>query len=72
MRNDLLIFAGCAMKRMKENPARTKGTTVLDNALPLEAMEKKGKLLIRDLSQNGTEIVHDICVANTDDKSHSD
>ena len=35
--NDPLIFAGCAVKRPKANPARTKATTVPDNTPPLEA-----------------------------------
>ena len=39
MRNDPLIFAGCAVKRTKSKPARTLGTTVLDNAPPPEATE---------------------------------
>ena len=49
VRDDLLIFSGCAVKSPKANPARTTGTTVPDNAPPLEATEHKGDLLIRDL-----------------------
>ena len=37
-RYDPLIFAGCAVKRPKANPARTKGITVPDNTALLEAM----------------------------------
>ena len=44
-----LIFAGCAVKRTKANPDRTKGTTVPDNTPPLEATEQKGDPLICDL-----------------------
>ena len=49
VRDNPLIFARCAVKRPKANPARTKGTTVPDDTPPLEAMEHKGDLLIRDL-----------------------
>ena len=35
----LLIFEGCAVKRPKENLDRTKGTTVLDDTLPLDYTE---------------------------------
>ena len=70
MLDDPLIFAGCAVKRPKENPARTTCTTVLENTPPLEATEQKGNLLIRELWQNGTVSVHDMRVMNTNDKSH--
>ena len=70
VRDDLLIFAGCAVKRPKSNPARTKGTTVPDNTPSLEAMEQKGDLLIRDLWKNSTDSVHDMRVVNTDANSH--
>ena len=70
VRNIPLIFAGCAVKRPKENSASTKGTTVLDNMPPLEATEQKGDLLIRDLWHIGTESVHDMRIVNTDAKSH--
>ena len=66
-----LIFTGCAMKSPKANPARTKGTTVPDNAPPLEFIEHKGELLICDLWQNRTDIVHDMRVVNTYANSHS-
>ena len=57
------------MKSPKENPARTKGTTVPDNTPQLEATEQKVDLLIRDLWKNGTDSVHDMHVVNTDAKS---
>ena len=65
-----LIFIGCAVKRPKAKPARTKGTTAPYNAPPLEATEQKGDLLIPDLCKNRTDIVHDMRVVNTDAKSH--
>ena len=71
VRNDPLIFAGCALKRPKAKPARTTGTTALDNSPLLDATEYKGELLIRDLWYNGTDSVHDMCVVNTVAKSHS-
>ena len=69
--NDPLIFAGCAVKRPKENPSRFRTTTLTAAGPPLEAMELKGDLLICDLLQNGTESVDDMRVMNTDAKSHS-
>ena len=71
VREDSLIFAGCAVKRPKANPARTKDTAIPENTLPLEATEHKGNLLIRDLWQNGTDSLHGMRVLNTDAKSHS-
>ena len=70
MRNNPLIFAGCAVKRQKANPDRTKGTNLLDDTPTLEATEQNGELLICDLCQNGTGSVHDMRVINTYDKSH--
>ena len=49
VRNDPLIFAGCAVKRLKANPSGASGTTDQDGAPPPEATEQKGELLIRDL-----------------------
>ena len=70
MRDNPLIFAGCDVKRPKGKPARTTGTTVPYNAPPLQAMEHKVNLLIRDLWQNGIDSVHYMRFMNTDDKSH--
>ena len=70
MRDDSLIFTGCAVKRPKENPARFKVTPVPANTPPLEAPEQKGDLLIHDLWQNGTNSVHGRRVVNTYAKSH--
>ena len=71
MRYYPIIFAGCAMKRPKAKPARTTGSSNQDNVTPPEATEQKGDLLIRDLYNNETDIVHDMCVMNTDAKSNS-
>ena len=49
MRNNPLIFAGCAVKRLKVKPAKTAGSTNRDNAPPPEATENKGDLMISDL-----------------------
>ena len=65
MRNDLLIFAGCAVKRSKVNPSMTTDTTVLDSVPPPESMEQKGDLLIRDLWHNRTNSVHNMRFVNT-------
>ena len=70
VRNNLFIFTGCALKKMKSKIARTKGTTVPDNTPLLEAMEQKGDLLIHELWKNGTESVHNMHVVTTDVKSH--
>ena len=35
VRDDPLNFTGCAVKRTKENPARTTGTTALEKSPPL-------------------------------------
>ena len=71
VRNDPLIFAGCAVKRPKAKPARSKVTPVPADTPPLEATEQKGDPLMYDLWQNGTDIVHDMRVRNTDSKYHS-
>ena len=49
LRDNPLIFAGCAVKRLKAKLAGTSGSTDQDSAPPLEAMEQKGYFLIRDL-----------------------
>ena len=72
VRDDPLIFAGCAVNRLKVKLYRTTGTTVPDNATPLEATELTVGLLIHDLWQNGTDSVHNMRVVNTYAKSHSE
>ena len=68
VRGDLLIFAGCAMKRKTAKPATSKTTPSTNN---LEATEQKGDILICDLWQNGTDSVHNTHVVNTFAKSYS-
>ena len=69
MRNDPLTHQGCAVKRTKSKPAGPSGITNTEETLP-EATDQKGDLLIRDLWANGTEIIHDMRVVNTDAKSY--
>ena len=69
MRNDLLNFASCAVKRLKVKLARTKGTTIPEKTPPLEDTEQKGDLPIHELWQNGTNSVHDMQLVNTYAKS---
>ena len=66
-----LIFAGCAVKKLKAKQDGASVSTDQEGALPLEATEQNGDLRIRDLWQNGTDSVHDMRVVNTDAKSHS-
>ena len=49
MRDDPLIFTGCAVKRPKAKPAMTKATAVTVATPLLDTMEQKGDILIRDL-----------------------
>ena len=65
VRNDLLIYQGCAVKRKKAKPAGPSDTTD-PNDTPPEATEQKGDLLLRYLWKNGTDSVHDMRVVNTD------
>ena len=69
VRNNPLIYQGCAVKRMIANPAGPSDTTDPDDT-PAEAVEQKGDLLLWDLWQNGTDSVHDMPVLNTDAKSY--
>ena len=71
MRDNSLIFTGCAVKRAKAAPAGASGTTDQEGAPPLEATEQKGDLMICDLWKNGTDSVHNMRVLNTDAKYHS-
>ena len=64
MCNDPLIYSGRAVKRPKATPAESKKTSA-HPAVP-EVTEQKGDLLIQDLWQQGTDIVHDMRVVNTD------
>ena len=49
VRNDPLIFAGCAMKRPKAKPAISKYTNATLATPLIEDTGKQGDLLIRDL-----------------------
>ena len=69
MRNDPLIYQGCAVKRTKAKPARPSGITNTEETPP-EATEQKGELMIRDLWQNVTESLHNMHIVNTDAKSY--
>ena len=69
VRNDPLIYRGCAVKRKKAKPAGNSGTTEKDDTPP-EATEQKGDLLPRELWHNGTDSVQYMCVVNTDAKSY--
>ena len=70
VRDNPLIFTGCAVKRLKAKPDKTIGSTNWDSAPPPEVTEQKEYLLIHDLWLNGTNSVHDMHVVNTDPKSH--
>ena len=70
IREDLLIYSGCAVKRAKATPSGDSGKNDQAGAPPPEVTEQKGNLMICDLWQNGTDSVHDMRVVNTDAKSH--
>ena len=69
VRNDPLIYQGCAVKRPKSQPAGPSGSTK-PGENPTKAIEQKGDLLIRDLWNNGTDSVHNMSVVNTDARSY--
>ena len=71
VREDPLIFVGCAMKRTRAKPARSKNTQTTQSMQNLKATEHKGKILISDLCQKRTYSVHNMRVMKTDAKSHS-
>ena len=70
MRDDPLIYSGRAVKRMKAAPAGASGNSTQSVAQPPEVTEQKGELLIWDLWQQGTDIVHNMHVVNTDTLTH--
>ena len=70
VRNDPLIFAGCAVQRPKAKSTVNSGSTDQEGTLPPEATEQKEDLLIRGIWQNSTDSVHDMRVMNTDAKTH--
>ena len=68
VRNNTLIFEGCAMNRTGEKTTTSKTTPSTNK---LEATEQKGDLLICDLWYNWTSSVHDTRVVNTGTNSNS-
>ena len=58
------------MKKTKATPAGYSGNNNQAGAPPPGVTEQKGNLLINDLWQNGTDIINDMRVMNTDSKSH--
>ena len=69
VRNDPLIYQGCAVTRKKAQPAGPGGSTAPGTSPPGES-EQTGDLLIRDLCKNGTDSIHGMRVVNTDAKSY--
>ena len=70
VRDNPLIYLGCAVKRMKATPAGESGISSQSVAQLPEVTEQKGDLFIRDLWQQGTDSVHDMRVVNTDTPTH--
>ena len=68
--NDPLIYSSRAVKRTKAAPAGASGTRKHAEVQPPEVTEQKDNLLIRDLWQQGTDSVYDMCVVNTDALTH--
>ena len=60
MRDDPKIYTSCVVRGEKD---KFKGPP------SKEAVELKGDLLIRDIWTQGTDIIHNISVVNTDTKS---
>ena len=69
VRNDSLIYQGCAVRRTKAKPAGPSGITDTEDT-PTDSTDQKGDLLLRDLWQNGTDSVHNMHVVHTDAKSY--
>ena len=70
VRTDPLIYSGCAVKRTKAASAGANKNSGQSVAQSPEVTEQKGDLIIRDLWQQGTDSVHDMCVVNTDAPTH--
>ena len=66
VRNNPLIYLGCAMKRTKAALSRANGDSGKSTAQKPEVTEQKGDLIIRELWKQGTDSVHDMRVVNTD------
>ena len=71
VRNDPLIYQGCAVTRSKSQPDGPSDNTKQGESPP-ESTEKKGDPMTRDLWANGTDSVHNMRVVNTDAKSYWD
>ena len=69
VRNEPLIYQGCAVKRTKSKPAGPSGSTNIVDTPP-ESTEQKGGLMLRDLWNNWTDSVHNMCVMDTDAMSY--
>ena len=67
VRDDPLIFSGCAVQRKKAKPSRPKFPSTKQKS---EATEQKGALLIREIWQNGTNSVHHMSIVNTEARSY--
>ena len=70
VRDDPLIYSGCAVKRMKAAPSGAGGNSNNSALKPPEVTEQKGDLLIRDLCHQSTDSVHNMHVVNTDALMH--
>ena len=71
MRDDPLIYSGRAVSRKKPTPAgSTEPKPTRETPAAPEVTKQKVDLLIRDFWQQGTDIVHDMRVVNTDALSY--
>ena len=70
VRDGPLIYSGRAVKKTKAAPAGANRDSGQTTAQPPEATEQKRDLLIQDLCQQGTKIVHHMRVVNTDAPTH--
>ena len=66
VRDDPLIYSGCAVKRTKATPSGSNKTKTSEHPAAPEVTEQKGNLLIRDRWKQGTNSVHDMRSVNTD------
>ena len=70
VRDEPLIYSGCAVKRTKAAPAGANGDIGRTTVQPPEVTEHKIDLLIWDLWQQGDDSVHGMHVMNTDAPTH--
>ena len=64
--NRPLIHTGNYLREGKAHPKGSQNNSPVD----MENSEKKGDILICDLCQRGTDIIHNMCVMNTDTLSN--